>query len=94
MARGGARGLDDVVFPAVVVFEENAEDEIAEEGGDDGDVGAEAELHDDIGIRAADDGGDEHGAEDGADGEFFVFGGAEAGVGDVGFSDGCGGHRG
>ena len=57
LAGGGAGGLDDVVLPAVVAFGEEPEREEAEERRDDGDVGAEAELQDDVGIRGADDEG-------------------------------------
>ena len=41
---GGARGLHDVVLPAVVVAEDDAERQVAEEGGDHRDVRPEAEL--------------------------------------------------
>ena len=65
LRRGRAGGLDDVVLPAVVVLEHDAEGEVAEERGDDRDVRSEAELEHDVRVRGAHHGRDRKPAEDG-----------------------------
>ena len=67
----GARRLDDVVLPAVVALAgDDAQNHEAEEGRDDRDVRAEAELQHHVGIRDAHDAGDDHAGQDGLDRDF------------------------
>src|SRR5688572_19151625 len=60
LRRRRARGLNDVVLPAVEGLEQDAEEQVAEERRDDRDVRTEAELEDDVRVRRAHDHRDDH----------------------------------
>ena len=75
LPRRRAGRLNDVVLPAVVVLREQPERHEPEEGGDDRDVRAEAELEDHIRVRGADHQRDEQADDDRAWGDFADVGG-------------------
>jgi len=64
LACRGARGLNDVVLPAVEIAEREPECQVAEEGRDHGDVRSEAELEHDVGVGTPDHRGDQHRDDD------------------------------
>jgi hypothetical protein len=87
LGRRRAGGLHDVVLPAVIALAgDDAEDDVAEEGRNDGDVGPEPQLQHHVGIHRAHDRRDDGAGDQGLDRQLAVLrssGGVKSDVGDV-----------